>query len=98
MNDWTNAIKAGVSLAVMTLIDLILAIAVIAGVQLDPEQWAALGLAVNAFVGAVLGLWVIFTHTRSPIRVSDDVRRADPLLASRATEGAAGRLSPPPIS
>lgn len=96
MQDWTNAVKAGVSLAVVTAMDLLLAIAVILGLDVSVEQWSALTLALNAFVAAALGLWILLTRQNSPLRVTDEVRREEPLTAARATAGNSSHLAPPP--
>jgi hypothetical protein len=61
MQDWTNAVKAAVVAFANAWIGLILAIAVFVGWEPDLDAFAGLSLAIETFVNAAAGLWILLT-------------------------------------
>lgn len=76
MNDWTNAVKAGVIAAVNAATTLILATLVFLNVTVDLDKFALLSVAVEGFVNTLLGLWILLTYRNSPTRASASVLKA----------------------
>lgn len=68
--DFTNAVKAGVIAVINTGMALGLATAVMLGWSPDLEQFSVMSVSLEAFVNALLGLWVVLTYKNSPTRAS----------------------------
>lgn len=71
MNDWTNAVKAGVIAVVNTGMALALTSAIFLGWEPNIEAFSALSFALEAFVNSALGLWMLLTYKLSNARIRD---------------------------
>lgn len=68
--DWTNAVKAGIVAAVNAALALALATAVMLGWHPDINAFSVFSASLDAFINAVMALWVVFTYKDSPTRAT----------------------------